>query len=69
MLIKTKPKINELKQKKGSVDIIILNYNRENFIDRAIRSAIDQQISIDRNSKVIVIGSGKDGLPIILGNQ
>lgn len=55
MLIKTKPKINELKQKKGSVDIIILNYNRENFIDRAIRSAIDQQISIDRNSKVIVI--------------
>ena len=28
-----------------------------------------QEISKSPNSKVIVIGSGKDGLPIILGNQ
>jgi hypothetical protein len=27
------------------------------------------KLSESPNSKVIVIGSGKDGLPIILGNQ
>ena len=27
------------------------------------------QLSESTNTKVIVIGSGKDGLPIILGNQ
>ncbi|MDC2996789.1 prohibitin family protein, partial [Flavobacteriaceae bacterium] len=27
------------------------------------------KLSESANSKVIIIGSGKDGLPIILGNQ
>jgi hypothetical protein len=28
-----------------------------------------QQLSQSPNSKVVIIGSGKDGLPIILGNN
>ena len=28
-----------------------------------------EKLANSQNSKVIVIGSGKDGLPIILGNQ
>ena len=55
MLYKKKYKVKELKQKKGSVSAIILNYNREKFIDRAIRSCIDQNISSDRLSNIIVI--------------
>ena len=37
------------------VSIIITNYNRKDYLDRAIRSCIDQKISSDRVSKIIVI--------------
>ena len=53
----------------------IANYNR--IINASLTSNILKQKGIDAtlklaestNSKVVVIGSGKDGLPLILGNN
>ncbi|MBN2347209.1 MAG: prohibitin family protein [Bacteroidales bacterium] len=53
----------------------IANYNR--IINTSLTDKILQQRGIDatlqlsqsQNTKVVVVGSGKDGLPLILGNQ
>jgi len=53
----------------------IANYNRiinESLTERILQQrGIDATVSLSEssNSKIIVIGSGKDGLPLILGNN
>ena len=50
-------------QKSGRLNTDSLNILRDKGIEATTKLAESP------NSKVIVIGSGKDGLPIILGNQ
>ena len=53
-LINKIKKSKEVVIKKGSITLVILNYNRERFIDRAIRSCLDQKSS-NRLINVMVI--------------
>lgn len=53
-LINKIKKSKEVIIKKGSITLVILNYNRERFIDRAIRSCLDQKSS-NRLINVMVI--------------
>jgi regulator of protease activity HflC (stomatin/prohibitin superfamily) len=47
--------------------ILNASLTRNILLEKGIEATL--QLSESPNAKVIVIGSGKDGLPIILGNQ
>ncbi|MEX1382055.1 SPFH domain-containing protein, partial [Lutibacter sp.] len=47
--------------------ILSASLNDQILRDKGIEATL--QLSSSPNSKVVIIGSGKDGMPIILGNQ
>lgn len=49
------------------ISVIITNYNRVSFIDRAIRSCLDQSLSVDVSLEIIVVddGSTDDSLRLL----
>ena len=59
--------IIEAKGKADANKILSASLTDKILQDRGIEATL--RLAMSPNSKVIVIGSGKDGLPIILGNQ
>ena len=59
--------IIEAKGKADANKILSASLTDKILQDKGIEATI--KLAQSPNSKVIVIGSGKDGLPIILGNQ
>ena len=57
----------EAKGKADANRILSASLNDRILQDKGIEATV--KLSESSNSKVIVIGSGKNGLPIILGNQ
>lgn len=57
----------EAEGKAKSNRILSASLNDKILRDKGIEATL--KLSLSPNSKIIIIGSGKDGLPIILGNQ
>lgn len=60
-------KIIEAQAKARANDILSASLNDKILRDKGIEATME--LSKSQNSKVVIIGSGKEGLPIILGNQ
>jgi regulator of protease activity HflC (stomatin/prohibitin superfamily) len=60
-------KIIEAKAKAESNQILTASLSDKILKDKGIEATL--KLANSPNSKIIIIGSGKDGLPLILGNQ